>query len=169
MLKKIYFDRAFYNWKLIDNLNKSNFPYIIFVPKNKKIKSFIEQTEQAGSNMESYNHEGKYSKDKSTFKAKTTIVACKDTRNKDTKNEDYDGEYYKCFATNLDPDEKMCEYYSGRWNIETLFRVMKDAKIKTKSNDPLIRFFYFSLRAVFVLAWTVRKQVKEKILRLQLH
>ena len=154
-VKRIYFDRGFYNWHLIDYLQSSGLPYVIFLPKTSKIKSFIEQTT---GKLGSYEHQGEYSKDKTVWKPKTTVVVCKDV------GQNKKGEWYHmCFATNLKPRYSLAEEYRRRWNIETSFRIMKEARIKTKSNHPLIRLFYFMLRALFTLIWTVRKYLEEKI------
>ena len=154
-VKKIYFDRGFYDWHLIDYLESSKLPYLIFVPKSSKIKDFIEQTE--GKKLGVYEHQGRYPRDKTIWKPKTKIVVCKNV------GQTRKGEWYDmCFATNLKPRYSLASEYRRRWNIETSFRVMKEAKIKTKSNHPLIRFFYFLLRALFMLVWTIRQHLKEK-------
>ena len=151
-IKTVYFDRGFYNWYLIDYLESSRLPYLIFVPKNDRIKDFIDRTK---GKLGCYAHRGKYSRDKSTWKAKTKIVVCKDVW-KSRKGQLYD----MCFATNLKPRYSLVIQYKRRWNIETGFRIMKEAKVKTKSNHSLIRLFYFMLRALFSLLWVVRRYVK---------
>ena len=154
-VKRIYFYRGFYSWRLIDYLEFSRLPYVIFLPKTSKIKGFIEQTT---GKLGYYEHQGVYSRDKTLWKPKTNVVVCKEVgRNKK-------GEWHHmCFATNLKPRYGLAKEYMRRWGIETSFRVMKEAKIRTKSNHPLVRFFYFLLRALFTFIWTVRKHFKEKI------
>ena len=151
-IKVVYFDRGFYNWHLIDYLESSKLPYLIFVPKNGRIKGFIEQTK---GKLGCYTHRGEYSKDKTVWKSKTKILICKDAWMSP------DGQLHDmCFATNLKPRHSLAMQYKRRWNIETSFRIMKEARIKTKSNHPLIRLFYFMLRALFTLIWTVRQHLK---------
>ena len=153
-IKKIYFDRGFYSWRLIDYLEFSRLPYVIFLPKTGKIKGFIEQTT---GKLGFYEHQGVYSRDKTLWKPKTKIVVCKDV-GQNKKGE----RYHMCFATNLKPKYCLATEYKRRWNIETSFRVMKEAKIRTKSNHPLVRFFYFLLRVLFTFIWTIRKHLEEK-------
>ena len=158
-IKRILFDRGFYNGHLIDYLesNKSgkSLPYLIFVPKNDAIKGYIAETQ---GSWKAFQHEIKYPKQKSTWKIKTNIVICK---NVDTnkKGEPYDW----AFATNLTPSFQLVRDYRRRWNIETGFRIMEEGKIKTKSNNHLIRLFYFFLRALFLVVWQLNKSVGIKI------
>lgn len=50
-VKIVLFDRGFYHWHLIDFLEnqqgKKPWPYLIFVPKNEVMKTFIEQTKNS--------------------------------------------------------------------------------------------------------------------------
>jgi IS4 transposase len=64
------------------------------------------------------------------------------------------------FATNLKPSRNLVRKYKTRWNIETGFRIMEEGKIKTKSNNPLIRLFYFLLRCLLHLTWTLHNAKK---------
>ena len=150
-IRKVLFDRGFYIWQLIDYLeskkNGKPLPYLIFVPQNDAIKEFIAKTER---NLGVFTHKGDYSKEKSTWKPSTTIVVCKNA------GKDKDGKPYDMvFATNLKPRWNLVFEYRKRWNIETGFRVMEEGKIKTKSNSPLVRFFYFLLRCLLTLIWAL--------------
>src|SRR3989344_2786347 len=124
----VLFDRGFYIGELIDYLSSERIKYLIFVPQNKAMKRYISQTE----NIASFNHEMKYNKRKSLWKVQTRIDILKDS----TRN------YYWCFATNLRQSLYLISKYKQRWQIETDFRVHDEARIKTKSNDPIIRYFY---------------------------
>ena len=154
-VKKIYFDRGFYSWHLIDYLESSKLRYLIFLPKNGKIKSFIEQTK---GKLGVYDHEGSYCRDKTKWKVKSKVVVCKEA-GENRKGEKYD----MAFATNLPARHSLAGEYRQRWNIETSFRVAKEAKIKTKSNNPRVRYFYFILRLLFMLIWKV-KSLTEKVM-----
>jgi IS4 transposase len=46
--------------------------------------------------------------------------------------------------------------YKGRWRIETGFRVQDEARIKSKSKDMRIRFFYFVYEQALQLFWAVQ-------------
>jgi len=152
-ITKILFDRGFYIWHLIDYLESQRgrepLPYQILVPQNEATKEYVKTTK---GELGVFTHKGKYSKEKSTWKTQTTIVVCKNA-GKNKKGKSYD----MIFATNLKPTWNLIRQYKRRWNIETGFRVMEEGKIKTKSNNPLIRFFYFLLRALFTLIWKVHK------------
>ena len=148
-IKNILFDRGFYIGQLIDYLENKNggkpLPYLILVPQNQKIKYYITETK---GKIGIFKHWFKYSKDKSTWKPDTTIVVCKDA-GLNKKRKPYD----MIFATNLKPSRCLIKQYKKRWNIETGFRIMEEGKIMTKTNNPIIRLFYFFLRCVLCLIW----------------
>lgn len=145
----VLFDRGFYHWKLIDYLENRrggrHWPYLIFVPKNDAMKDFISQTK---GKLGVFKHEGEHLKDKTGWKPKTKIVICKGIgKNKEGEPIDW------CFATNQRAALKLVWTYRKRWNIETGFRIQDEAKIKSKSSNPLIRFFYHLLSMLIILMW----------------
>ena len=148
-IRKVLFDRGFYIWHLIDYLESKRegkpLPYLILVPQNDAIKGFIDKSE---GSLGILRHYGEYKKEKSKWKPSTTIVVCKNA-GKDKHGKPYD----MVFATNLKPSFSLVMEYKKRWNIETGFRVMEEGKIKTKSNNPLVRLFYFLLRCLLALVW----------------
>jgi len=159
-ITKVLFDRGFYHSHLIDYLEskkgKDSLAYLIFVPRTKAVKKYIEKTQ---GSFGSYEHLMPYYKGKSGWEIKTTIVVCKQA-GKNKKGEPYDW----VFATNLKPSRSLVEQYKRRWNIETGFRIMEEGKIKTKSNNPLIRLFYFLLRALFTLLWTLQRCLQRHVI-----
>ena len=158
-IRKVLFDRGFYIWHLIDYLESrmqgKSLPYLILVPQNDAVKEFINKTE---GSLGVFKHSTKYSKDKSTWKPSTTIVVCKNAGMND-KGEPYD----MVFATNLKPSYSLVLEYKKRWNIETGFRVMEEGKIKTKSNNPLVRLFYFLLRCLLALLWVLNNCIRRPL------
>ncbi len=64
------------------------------------------------------------------------------------------------FATNQTPSRNLIIKYKTRWNIETGFRIMEECKIKTKSNHPIIRLFYFFLRCLLHLIWSLHNAMQ---------
>jgi len=148
---KVLFDRGFYHAHLIDYLESNRegrpLPYLIFVPKNDAVRDYIEKTK---GNFGVFEHEMNYAKKKSTWKPNTTIIICKNA-GKNKEGEPYDW----AFATNLEPSRKLVKVYRKRWNIETGFRIMEEGKIKTKSNNLLVRLFYFLLRALLTMVWVL--------------
>ena len=139
----ILFDRGFYIGELIDYLSSERIKYLIFVPQNKAMKRYISQT----NNIASFNHEIKYNKRKSSWKVQTRIDIIKDS----VRN------YFWCFATNLRQSLYLISKYKHRWQIETDFRVHDEARIKTKSNEPIIRYFYFLTSLILLANWEVNR------------
>ena len=150
----VLLDRGFRIARLIDYLeskrNKKPWKYLIYAPQDDSVKDYIAQTEEAGKKCVSYTHTFNYGYKKSTWKPSTTYVVCKDAF-QDRKGKWHD----MVFATNLKPSFYLVKTYKKRWNIETGFRVMEEARIKTKSNNKLMRLFYFLLRALLCLIWMV--------------
>ncbi|MFH1848629.1 MAG: hypothetical protein ABH879_00415, partial [archaeon] len=64
-----------------------------------------------------------------------------------------------CFATNQKPELGLVWTYRKRWNHETGFRIQDEAKIKTKSSNPLIRFFYHLLSMLLILIWRIKNRL----------
>lgn len=147
------FDRGFYIGELIDYLESNRIKYIILVPKKKgKIQEYFESTKDLGK----YKHQIKYSKDKSCWKPKTTIIICKQI-GKDSNGNLIDW----IFATNINFRTRVeyVYYYKRRWQIETNYRVEDEAKIKSKSTNYLIRYFYFLVSLLLHLFWIVNKNL----------
>lgn len=150
----VLFDRGFYHSKLIDFLEGKNRgwsrPYLIFVPKNKAMLKYIDETKKLGC----FRHKMNYSLKKSKWKPTTNIVVCKGVG------------YNRCgkplnwvFATNQKPSVSLVKTYRKRWNIETGFRIHDEAKIKSKSNNLIIRFFYHLVSMLLILTWRVHNQI----------
>lgn len=151
------FDRGFYCAELIDYLEANHIKYIIFVPEKKgEILDFFNATEIFGK----MKHEMLYSKKKSKWKPETTLVVCKRI------GKDKAGNYLDwIFATNINFKTRVeyVFYYMRRWQIETNFRVEDEAKIKSKSTNYLIRYFYFLISLLFHLLWIVDKNINGSI------
>lgn len=152
IVELVLFDRGFYHAHLIDYLEGkrrgSSFPYLILVPKQAPIKEYIEQTDKLGA----FEHTFKYSEDKSMWQPSTTIIVCKGAT-KDQQGNPVDW----CFATNQKASLNLVWQYKKRWNIETGFRIHDEAKIKSKSSHPLIRFFYHMISMLFIVLWRVKR------------
>jgi len=149
-IKLILFDRGFYSKELMLTLTNTAYPYLIFVPKNEKVKK--ELLEMADLEKKKIHYEFKLNKDKTVIWGKTTLALLK--RIIDPSNEKA---FDWAFATNQ--DEIDLDYivptYKGRWRIETGLRVQDEARIKSKSKDMRIRFFYFVYGQVLQLLWVV--------------
>jgi len=146
IIELILFDRGFYIWDLISYLSSEKIRYLIFVPQNNAMKKYIAQTKLIAS----YEHVREYVKYKSTFIGRTKIVVVKDlTQHKK--------DYFWCFATNLQQSIHLIYKYKQRWQIETDFRVQDEARIKSKSNIHLIRYFYFLTSLILMANWEVNR------------
>jgi len=142
------FDRGFYIAELIDYLESKHIKYLIYVPEKKgSIQGYVNQTEGLGR----FRHKLNYTKEKSTWKPKTTIVVCKGI-----------DDFAWIFATNINLRTRV-EYiwwYKKRWQIETNFRVEDEGRIKSKSTNHLIRYFYFLVSLLLHLLWIVNKNIR---------
>ena len=58
---------------------------------------------------------------------------------------------------NLKTERHLIRKYKQRWQIETDFRVHDEARIKSKSNDPRIRYFYFLTSLILLANWEVNR------------
>ena len=141
-VKLMKLDRGFYSGEIIDELELKGMDYLIFAKKSALFKYMLEGTEKSVI----VKHEINYKKSKSSHKAKTDIVLVKNVY-----------EYDWCFATNifLQDARKYVELYMKRWNIETMFRVHDEARIKSKSVNPLIRLFYFMMSMLLLFIWNL--------------
>ena len=138
-------DRGFYSGEVIDALELKGMNYLIFARKSSLFKCMLEATNKRVI----VKHEVKYKKAKSSHIAETNIALVKDV----------DG-YDWVFATNvfLRDVRKYVGLYRKRWNIETMFRVHDEARIKSKSVNPLVRLFYFMISMLLLFMWNLHSK-----------
>lgn len=146
-IKLILFDRGFYDNDLMYELTKMNYPFLIFVPKRKEYKQFLEGLEQGKTIVV---HDYTINKNMSRYKGEKYLAFLKeiyDPRNK--KNYDW------IFATNIEKVvlSDILSTYKKRWRIETQFRVQDEARIKCKSKDMKIRYFLFLFEQMLQTIW----------------
>ena len=140
----VLFDRGFYHAHLIDYLEKRNWNYLMLVPENKKVKDYIEQTNY----FNFFKHEFKYKKEMGSWRTSTTIIVKR-----------IDEKTCWCYATNQKPSLNLTLEYKKRWNIETGFRIHDEARIKSKSKNSLIRFFYHLLSMLLIILWRLQNKI----------
>jgi len=152
------FDRGFYHARLIDYMNNKKggkaFPYLILIPERQAQKEYIQRTRNAGKRFDSFKHTFRYSKEKSTWNPETTIMV-----------RIVDDETAWCYATNCKPSLLLCMQYPKRWNIETGFRVHDEARIKSKSKNSLIRFFYHLIGMLLLILWKLENTCRAIIFK----
>lgn len=145
-IRFVLLDRGFYSADVINALD--GFRYIMLIPKlNKKINYY--------SDVLDYAHYYHRIKPNAGEEAVTRIVLVRDKSN----------EFTWSFATNMIFDDyyNYVILYKKRWRIETSFRVEDEAKIKSKSIFPVIRYFYFLFSLLLHSIWLVfRKEIPFK-------
>lgn len=146
-VKTMLLDRGFYSGDIIDTLTIKDINYLVFVPKKKLYQSMLAGAEKSCV-IEYAIH---YTKSKSGHDAETMLALVKDVL-------DYDW----IFASNIffRKAEKYVYLYKQRWNIETMFRVHDEARIKTKSKNPVIRLFYFIVGMFLLFIWNLFHKTK---------
>lgn len=144
----VLFDRWFYSKELMYDLKELKIPYLIFVPKDKFIKTELNGMENQEKKI--IAKEYKLNRDKSTYKFESRLAFLKQI---------FDGKLKKnldwVFATNVDDIELdgIIGTYKKRWRIETQFRVQDEARIKCKSKDMKIRYFLFLFEQMLQTQW----------------
>lgn len=149
-IRLILFDRGFYIAHLIDFLEAERLKYIILAPENKAIRVYVDGTERTAA----FKHQMSYKKDKSTWRPSTNIVIVKGV-----------DEWAWIFATNVKISDalRFISIYKQRWQIETDFRVQDEARIKSKSNYAIVRYFYFLTSLLLMSCWKVNRTLYPKL------
>jgi len=147
-IKLILFDRGFYDKDLMYELTKLNYPYLMFVPKHQDKKEILYPM-KIDEQVAIYN-EFAVNKNQSKYLGKNILIFLKqiyDPRSK--KNYDW------VFATNVEEIllENIIITYKKRWRIETQFRVQDEARIKCKSKDMKVRYFFFLFEQMLQTIW----------------
>ncbi len=151
-IRSVLLDRGFYSGDVLNTLQVERAKYLVFVPKNKWVKRMINDNPQDCV----LEHEIKYTKNKRNCAVSSSHVFFHEQE-----------DYTWVFATNIQfEDMKMyVSLYKKRWNIETMFRVHDEARIKTKSVQPEIRLFYFLISMLFLLIWNLYAKDKSSFKR----
>ena len=161
----ILFDRGFYDKDLMFELTKLNYPYLIFVPQHKDKKEILYPM-KIGEQVAIYN-DFKVNKNQSKYAGENILIFLKQIYDpKSEKN------YNWVFATNIEEIllEKVVATYKKRWRIEIQFRVQDEARIKCKSKDMKIRFFFFlfeqKLQTIWICFFKEEGSFKEFLIQL---
>lgn len=144
----VLFDRGFYDKDLMFELKKADYPYLIFVPKQRDKQEIL----YALNNGDHIVVENEFTvkKDKTTYHDENYLVFLKQIYCV-TTNECYDW----VFATNVETVAlgQIIPTYKKRWRIETGFRVQDDATIKCKSKDLQTRYMLFLFTQLLQADW----------------
>ena len=144
----ILFDRGFYDKDLMYELTKLNYPYLIFVPKHKDKKEILYPM-KIDEQVAIYN-EFTVNKDQSGYSGENILVFLKQIYDpRSEKNYDW------VFATNVEEVllNNIVITYKKRWRIETQFRVQDEVRIKCKSKEMKVRFFFFLFEQMLQTIW----------------
>ena len=146
-IKLMLFDRGFYDNDLMYELTKIKLPFLIFVPKRKEYKTFLDGLEKGKTIVV---HDYTVNKDFSTYKGQKYLAFLKQIY--DPRSENH---YDWIFATNVEDVllQDILIEYKKRWRIETSFRVQDEAKIKCKSKNLKIRYFLFLFEQMLQTIW----------------
>src|SRR3972149_6638816 len=144
----IVFDRGFYDKDLMYELTKWNYPFLIFVPKHKDKKEILYPM-KIEEQVAIYN-DFTVNKNQSKYAGENILIFLKqvyDSRSE--KNYDW------VFATNVEEVllNNIVITYKKRWRIETQFRVHDEARIKCKSKEMKVRFFFFLFEQMLQTIW----------------
>ena len=99
-------------------------------------------------------------KDKSNYSGENILIFLKQIYDpKSERNYDW------VFATNVEETllENVVVTYKKRWRIETQFRVQDEARIKCKSKEMKVRYFYFCLSKCFKQSGFVFTKMKQAL------
>lgn len=136
-IETVLFDRGFCTKKLCRELEMKNLKYLILAPRWKNISRYLKEEQ-------------------------VEIIEKTRIREKKTQTDfnwrfvfaynEYG--YDWAFATNLqDTPANLVKLYKCRWGIETNFRVMDFADIKSKSKNVVTRCFFFLISAFLFNSW----------------
>jgi hypothetical protein len=145
-IQLIIFDRGFYDNDLMYELGKLKLPYLIFVPKQIDKQSILYPMNE-GEQITIYN-EFKVERTRNSGENLLTFL-------KQIYDPRSEKSYDWVFATNVEGVllDNIIATYKKRWRIETQFRVQDEAKIKCKSADMKIRFFFFAFQQMLQVQW----------------
>ena len=145
-IQLIIFDRGFYDNDLMYELGELKLPYLIFVPKQIDKQSILYPMSE-GEQITIYNE----------FKVERTRKVGENllTFLKQIYDPKSEKSYDWVFATNVKELllNNIIVIYKKRWRIETQFRVQDEARIKSKSTEMKVRFFFFLFQQMLQVQW----------------
>lgn len=136
-VETVLFDRGFCHKKLCRDLEERDMKYLILTPKWKNIQRYMNSKETEIVEVT------KISEYKTKNKFSWRFVFAYDEYNYDWS-----------FATNLQVSpHNLVKLYKCRWGIETNFRIMDLAEIKSKSKNIVTRCFFFLISILLFNSW----------------
>ena len=165
-IELLLFDRGFYDKDLMYELIKSDYPFLIFVPKACDKKEILYPLDKEESIAVIWDYE--VNKDKTNYQFEAYLTFLKQIYDKKIdKNLDW------VFVTNIKEIalSNIIATYKKRWRIETSFRVQDEARIKCKSKDMKIRYFLFMFEQLLQTQWICfyKEEVSFKKFIIEMH
>jgi len=165
-IELILFDRGFYDKDLMYELIKSDYPFLIFVPKTQDKKEILYPLEKEERVSVIWDYE--LNKDKTNYEFQTYLTFMKQVYDKKSeKNYDW------VFATNVKAIalNNTIANYKKRWRIETGYRVQDEARIKCKSKEMKVRYFLFMFQQMLQTQWVCfyKEEVSFKKYIIEMH
>lgn len=164
-IRLMLFDKSFYDKDLMYELIQSDYPFLIFVPRQKDKKELLYPLEEGEKVTIIWDN--KVNRDKSNFEFQYYLSFLKQIYSKKC-----DTHFDWVFATNvlIDLDE-IIKTYRKRWRIETGFRVQDEARIKCKSKEMKIRYFLFMFQQMLQTQWmcSYKDEVSFKSYIIEMH
>ncbi len=143
-VRYVYFDRGFYDSKILMLMNQLGFKYIIKCPLNSKVRKLTNKKQKLPVVLPYYVSDRAFSK-----------LVVVNMRNLST---DGGKDFRVYYITNIPVAEESAQVidnlYRRRWCIETSFRVQKHSlRIKTTSRNHVIRLFLYLFGAMVYNLW----------------
>jgi hypothetical protein len=165
-VKLLLFDRGFYDKDLMYELIQLKYPFLIFVPKGKDKKEILFPMEEGEQFTVLWDNDVKKDKTKYHFEYYLTFM-------KQIYSKRLNVSFDWVFATNIDTIslDEIIKTYRKRWRIETGFRVQDEARIKCKSKEMKIRYFFFMFEQMLQTQWVCfyKEEVSFKRFLIEMH
>jgi len=139
-IDRVFLDRGFANSKCIESLKKNGMKFIMPIPRNNRIKQWMDKSEECKARLiENYEINKQF--------VNLYLV------------DDIEG-IKRCFITNLKVPVLLSHYfykwYGKRWGIETGYRLKaQDFKPRTTSKNFTLRLFYFLFTVMLYNLWVL--------------
>jgi len=140
-IEVVQFDRGFFNKELIKYLNENKISYLIHI---KKCKGYLKDMINSTKNFYHGKYSAKLNVDKSNHLVESNLYVCKNIEKKDWL---FLSSIW--FKTKWD----VRNLYRNRWQIETNYAVHNSARIKSKSTNYMIRYFYYLVDILLQVLW----------------
>lgn len=151
-IRCLYLDKQFYNIDCVSYLQKNNYKHIIAVAVRGRHGNKLEKLLKSTKKDSIVNYT--ISKNGKTLDVQLYVVH-KEYKNKKGEIEIFTFAY--CVNGNVTTLQTIFEDYRKRFGIESSYRIMNDSRIKTVSNNPVLRFLFNTSAFVLINIWITFK------------